>query len=110
MLGTRFRPAYRDERGDRGVSDLQAQDLRVAVGVAAGATLMCQVKDHRRESRMKTSYFGLTVLLTVGITLSMAHAESDGSQIDEIVVTATKREEKLANVPTSIAFVSADTI
>mgnify|MGYP000147360183 CR=1 FL=1 len=65
---------------------------------------------------MKTAYMGklslaLLASASVAITAAPTYAQSsDGAFLDEIVVTAQKREENLQEVPLAITAISADKI
>ena len=52
---------------------------------------------------------GLSAVLAFGFGASSVNAQS-GEEIDEIIVTATKREERLRDVPMSISVLGANTI
>ena len=52
---------------------------------------------------------GLSAVLALGFGASSVNAQS-GEEIDEIIVTATKREERLRDVPMSISVLGANTI
>ena len=51
----------------------------------------------------------LSAVLALGFGASSVNAQS-GEEIDEIIVTATKREERLRDVPMSISVLGESTI
>ena len=55
-------------------------------------------------------YLSLTALLATLFNLSPAYGQDAGFMLEEIVVTARKREENLQEVPVSISVLSADII
>ncbi|MDE0005979.1 MAG: hypothetical protein OXQ29_25075, partial [Rhodospirillaceae bacterium] len=55
-------------------------------------------------------YFPLTAFVATLFVLSPAHGQDAGFVLEEIVVTARKREENLQEVPVSISVLSADII
>ena len=52
---------------------------------------------------MKNSIFTLTVLLSMSIVL-------DAQDVEEVIVTATKTEKTLQEVPIAVSVVTADVI
>ena len=52
---------------------------------------------------MKNSIFTLTVLLSISIVL-------DAQDVEEVIVTATKTEKTLQEVPIAVSVVTADVI
>lgn len=52
----------------------------------------------------------LTSVIAFGVGLSLQATADDGAKLDEIIVTARKREESLTDVPESIVAISSETI
>ena len=57
-----------------------------------------------------TVNFAVGAALAVGIAIPAGAQDTSGRLIEEIIVTAQKREERLQDVPISISVVSADTL
>ena len=51
-----------------------------------------------------------TSVIAFGVGLSLQATADDGAKLDEIIVTARKREESLTDVPESIVAISSETI
>ena len=56
-------------------------------------------------------YFALVAsAIAFGASLSAPAVAQDGAKLDEIIVTARKREESLTDVPESVVAISGETI
>lgn len=81
-------------------------------------TGVTQIERRQREGKMKIMNRSCAVALLAGVSLASismpAYAqgaeEGNGSGLDEIVVTAQKREQNLQDVPIAISAISADKI
>jgi iron complex outermembrane recepter protein len=68
---------------------------------------------HLSRQSIQVSFFALAIGLSPSIAFAQtqnAEAEANGAGIDEIIVTAQRREENLQNVPISVSAFSAEQI
>ena len=63
------------------------------------------------STNLMKKYFALVAsAIAFGASVSAPAVAQDGAKLDEIIVTARKREESLTDVPESVAAISSDTI
>src|SRR5882757_439575 len=101
---TNGRPAGMAVNFRRGIMGLFIHGLRNSVFLSAGlasASLMCASID---SARAQTG--GPANSLNAGA----GNGAADGSALEEVVVTARKREERLIDVPVAVTGISAETL
>lgn len=109
LEGTTLRPVFSDD----GTLVIEVDDTSVEEPVGEEETAMLKNEKTGFWKRLTVS-LGLAATLSGGVVVGDAVAQDDGdvlgNVLEEIVVTARKREESLKDVPVSISVISSDFI